>query len=259
MKTLATAAIDSTLHAWECYCDENYEQLEYLSEKEDSPEIYDLMQMVEIEKSPGKTLTSSGRGLFSPLADGVIAHHNADHKMASNLLGNWLLNKDYYAHSIIKKFTGSCISSKNYPLLHRVGKKFLGMKHYSDLIAEPIFLSVFLNKNYKEAVQFFEKYQESFNSEEVIQKAAFAMIQINRFQDAERILISLYEKITGMSYQVNYDKVKEKYVKKIAMIPQLEKKKDISREETMELGMAYLFDERYRDAINIFQRLSESS
>ena len=257
MKSLAQVTIDSTINAWEYYCEENYDKLELLAETENSPEIQDLCAMAEIEKFPERDVFSSGTGLFSPLVDGISAYYKMDFISAASALGNWLQNKEYYSPGIINKFCDSALRSKNYSLLGKVSKKFLEMRNYRNIVAEPIFRSLFQTGKYKESLIFFERYNDSINSEELIQKAAFAMIQLDRFKEAEQLLISLFEKVTGTTYHLDYESVKEKYAKKISLIQKLESKKELTREESMDLGMIYLFNGKYKEAMKVFDELSK--
>jgi tetratricopeptide (TPR) repeat protein len=139
-----------------------------------------------------------------------------------------------------------------------VGSRFLEKKGFSDAAVSPAFLGAFHLDRHDEALKLFENYREHFNDAGLLQKVAFSLMHAGRYKDAERMLIALYEKMTGAKYALQFDSIKNRYVKTIQEIPSLENRKDLNSDEKMQLGMAYLFSERYNEALSIFQSISKS-
>lgn len=257
MKSTATAAIDTTVNAWEHYCSGDFDRLEDLHNESPSDAVSDLAAIAKITRNRRADVAPTGKSLFSALAEGMIAYYKKDFAKASEKLGTWLSEKNYYSVSILETFGNSAVKAKQYTNLYRISKKFLGIKGYTRTSAEYLFYALFYTGKHAEALVIFEKYNELLNSENIIQKAAFSMIQTNRFSDAKRILVSLYERITGAKYEMDYESVRKKYEKSVEAIPQLKAVKNPSFEQSMELGMAYLFSEKYGEAMNVFRTLEK--
>jgi len=258
MNPVAVKNLDETLVAWEMYSSGEYEALlDHFSESKNS-EIRDLHLLASLEQKQPVPVAGKNESLFSPLVKGVNAHLNGDHKLAASLLGSWFLNKDYYSAEMIRKFVISAQHSANYTLLHAVCKKLSSIPAYGEMIVEPTFLALYHERKYQECIQFFELHRERLVSEEIVQKAAFVLIQTNRFEDAERLLVSLYERLTGKHYTLDYERIKKSYEPFIRSIPELQRKKGRNFEDSLKLGLAYLFNENYSDALAIFETIEQN-
>jgi len=254
-KTAST--VNTTILAWDMYCSGKYNEI--LGEfPEDSPELNTLKTLARLELG-SNGVSISEDSIFASLAAGTSAYYQKDYKMAAELLGAWLLEKNYFARIILQRFLDAGLHSENYTLLYAVSKKFFQWKNYSTTVIEPLFLGAFHTKKYHEAIRIFEQFRSRFRSVSMLQKVAFALLHSGRSKDAETLLLSLYEKITGQKYNLNYEEVKAEYSYTIKKIPDLEKRVNRSTNETWQLGMAYLFNEQFENARLIFESILKAA
>jgi len=196
-------------------------------------------------------------GSYAPLVEGMRAFYHKNYRLASTSIASWLIKSDTVSSMILRRFIHSAEHSANFGLLYSVGKRFISNKEYRTILAEPLLKSAYQLQKHQEVVELFEKYREFYTDQDVIFQVAFCLMQLERFDEAERFLLFLYKKVNGTDYELNYDEVKARYSGVIKDIPRLEKiKEQLSDEEKMELGMAYIFSSRYGDALEIFTALS---
>lgn len=194
-------------------------------------------------------------GLFSELARGYAALSDHEYQQAADLLGGWLLNREYHAPIVFERFLEAARSGERFRLMGEVSKKFLSLPAYQSLAVQGFFLSNFHQERFKEAVLVFEKFRELFNESVLLQKAALGMMRLGRYQDAEALLAPLYTRVTGAEYRMRYDELRAEYEATSDHREALAKKKNRSYDESMELGMAYLFSSDYDSALQVFQGL----
>ena len=257
MAQLTQEGIVTAVEAWELYSKEQYGRVLELVSQERTAELQDLGLLAALEVDRNVRQQPSGLSLFSPLAKGMLAYFDGNYGLASTILGTWLESKNYFSKVALERFIQSAILSGRFDLLKGVSLKFMDRQPYWDLAIHPLFLALHHLRQHKEAVFLFEKYREHFSELNLLQKAACSMIQIGRYNDGERILIALHQKITGVEYELNYEEVKSRYQDTIRRIPEMEMDKNLSPKEQMNLGMAYLFSGRYGDALRVFQNAAK--
>lgn len=255
MKQTAGNTVDQTVYAWDLYCAADYDRILQEFGENKSGELRDMAFLASLEKGIKAQPSPSDSSLFAPLAQAMAAYHSKDFRMSSTTLGSWLLNKNYFSVLILERFLHAAREAQNYSLLFTVSRKFLESHRYRPMVLEPIFHSAHQTGKHKEAVALFEKFRSELDDANTIQKAALSMIQIGRYDDAEKILLALYEKITGSPYRLNIDTAKNRYRDAIENMGALQAKKKRSYEESMQLGMAYLFTEKYEEAASVFRSL----
>lgn len=265
----STAAI---IAAWDAFSDGDYSAPALnvtgtLSITSDAPaELRDLAAVAAFELgrqsedatirfrdlyAPGQLDT----GLFASLAAGYAALNEHEYDRAAELLGQWLLNRDYHAPVVFERFLEAARSGERFRLMGDVSKKFISRPAYQSLAVQGFFLSNFHQERFKEAVLVFEKFRELVNDSIIQQKAALAMMRLGRYQDAETLLAPLYTRVTGAEYRMRYDELRAEYEATADQRDALAKKKNRSYDESMELGMAYLFSSDYDRALQVFQGL----
>ena len=106
-----------------------------------------------------------------------------------------------------------------------------------------------------ELIAYFKKFSQSIHMElNTYMKVGLSLQAMGKFKEAEGLLSKIPGKITLPTFeekQVEFHKV-------IQIIPQLEKRDDLSVQELKELGFAYLFDKQFEKAEKIFQKATTS-
>jgi hypothetical protein len=224
-------------------------------------DIADLIAAARYEAAdgaydPGKA--AHQKSLFGMLREGMAACYRHEYTEAADLLGCWLLERDYYAPVTLRRFIDAALAGARYRLLGEVCKKFLARPALQKAALEGFFLAAFHQDRHKEAVLLFEKFREQFDDAVLMQKAALSLMRLERYQDAEALLAPLHARVSGADYQMRYDEVRASYSAAIQNRATLAKKANRSYEESMELGMAYLFSGEYDRALHVFQGLMKS-
>lgn len=267
----STDTNDSILAAWDLYTDGDWPALIQLQPTHQDNaataaanniiEIADLIAAGRYEAADGgydPGTSTDAQSLFGPLRNGMAACYQHEYANAADLLGRWLLEREYYAPVVLRRFVESALSGARYRLLGEVCKKFLSKPALQKLALEGFFLSNFHQEKHKEAILVFEKFREQFDDVILLQKAALSLMRLERYQDAEALLAPLYARLSGAEYQMRYDEVRASYQTSIKNRATLAKKSNRTNEESMELGMAYLFSSEYDHALQVFQHLMKS-
>ncbi|MCR9143155.1 MAG: hypothetical protein NXI24_12950 [bacterium] len=254
------------LAAWDLYTDGDWPALIALENQASNKEgpgddIADLIAAARYEAADGAYdpgASAERNGLFGMLRDGMAACYHHEYAEAADLLGRWLLDRDYYAPVTLRRFIDAAQAGARYRLLGEVCKKFIGKPALQKTALEGFFLSNFHQDRHKEAVLIFEKFREQFDEVVLLQKAALSLMRLERYQEAEALLAPLHARLSGAEYQLRYEEVRESYSATIKNRATLAKKNNRSHDESMELGMAYLFSSEYDKALQIFQGLMKS-
>jgi tetratricopeptide (TPR) repeat protein len=250
-ETQAAAAVQ----AWELYQDGAFEALYESCRNAAQPELAELgmLAALELDRYPGKV--DEPESLFTPLRLGMEAYQRGDYRNAAEFLGRWLLQKDFYSDLIFDRFFFAAASAERHELIEEVARKHLTKKATRGPAARGLFQSLYARSRYKECLALAEKSREDFMQSEYLQKIALANMQLGRFQEAEQILLPAYERLAGRPYRQRYDEVRAEYADSIRNIESLARKKDRSSSENLELGMALLFSQRYKEALKLFESL----
>lgn len=251
---------DQILAAWDLYADAAWSDLAGLDDS-GSADIADLIALARYEATDGVFDPGPAKnptGLFGSLRAGMRACYEHDYARAADLLGRWLLEKEYYSAGVLQRFRDAALIAEAYALLGQVSKKFLGKPAFQKAAVEGFFLAQFHQDRHKEALLIFEKFREQFDDAILLQKAALSMMRVDRYQDAEALLAPLYTRLTGAQYQMRYDEIRADYSDAINNRAALAKKSNRTFEESMQLGMAYLFSSEYDRAMQVFQALMKS-
>lgn len=256
MTTSTAQLIDETILAWDMYCTGDYEAVQDSFSSSNNEEVQDILMLADLErKSAGMPVMLADRSLFSPLVAAIAAYKGGDHRKAASLLGDWLLNKNFFSPAIMERFVESSEKTGNWDLMYRVALKYVDWKKYDHVIARPLFNGAFGMGKHTEAIKIYNKYRSHLNTTGEIQKVGFSLIQLSRYKEAEKILLALYERETGKPYTIEFESLKDRFQEAINQIPQLEKTKARSFEESWQLGMAYLVSENYNKAMSVFKQI----
>ena len=256
MKTATAPLTQDILEAWDLFSQASYEDLLALKSSSQAAEIADLQAVAALLRDEKPAAPGEPDSLFAPLRAAFAARQAGWNDQAAKLLAGWLLSRDYYCESIIQTFVDAARESEHFELVEKVAARLLPRRAGVALLSEALFVSLYQADRHKEAVMVFEKFREHFNDSATLQKVAISFMRLNRFQQAEELLIPLYVRITGAEYQMRYEEVRQQYAGSIQKIPALEAKAgNRSMDDNMELGMAYLFEGRYAQALGIFQSL----
>ncbi len=262
-QTIAKKSLSTAVEIWDLYCSGDYNKIEEKSReylKENSQETADLISLAMLEIKPGSVAGTHGKdtgGLFAPLLSGMLSYLRSDFIHAAETLGDWLLVRDYYNHLILSRFSDAAVKSARYPLLLKVFDKFSDNKSYYEILTGPALIGYSETGKFKEALQLWNKSGSAVKDPNHVQKAAFALMDKAQYKDAEKILLDLYQRITGHPYQLDYMAVKARYKDSLKKLASGSKVKEDDYESMMELGMAYLFNEEYAKARSIFEKLQQ--
>ncbi len=257
MTSSSTAQIiDETILAWDMYCAGDFEEIKKNFQASKNEEIKDILLLANLEKSRARhPVMLADRSLFSPLVAAIAAYNSGDHSTACGILGDWLLNKNFFSANIMERFVEAADRTGDYETMYRVATKYADWKKYDEVIAGPLFTAAFGMARYNEVVKIYSKYSKHLQDVNNLQKLGFSLIQLGKYSEAEKLLMAAYKRETGEEYQISIGEIKKKYEATIKDIPSLEKRTDRSFDESWQLGMAYFLDSKYDDALRIFKSI----
>jgi len=256
MKTIT--ALESILHAWDLYASGDFEGIlahpEYLDT--DNHDLHDMRLLAELEVD-GRCAEPGG-DLFATLVRAKSDYFRGNLKSAASLLGKWLTEKEYHTKLIIDRFLESSFASESYSEAYPVIKKFVPIPAYRERLAEPLIRSAHHANLHRETIVHYHEHQAIVRDELILQKVALSMVRLGLFREAEKMLVHAFERYTGKPYHVRtqeqYENLKKEYGDRVSS---LERKKNGTAEDVMDLGLAYLFNGRYDEALRLFESLKK--
>ena len=252
-----TATVDRVVEAWELYSAGSYQKVTALNAGGD---VADLVALARLEMEPEFSAAEPApAGLFGVLLEGMAAYHAGDHRRASEKLGAWLERKAYFTPLVLERFLEASESAEDYRGLYNVGRRFLDRKRYHGILIGPLVRAAFHLELFSDCAALFDNYRQSFRDPLLLHRTALALLQVHRHKEAEQILLAVYRKITGKTYDLEYEKVAREYQPLIRQIPDLEQRAGRDQEEEWQLGMAYLFNKQFDRALKIFQNLQTTA
>ncbi|MCB1307353.1 MAG: hypothetical protein KDK30_04195 [Leptospiraceae bacterium] len=257
MRTLQSKHANDIIQAWEMYSDEEYSKILSTYATATGAEIADLLHLARLEADSvaNNVNYAPASEQFGDLVTGIRAYYNQDEIKGAESLSRWLLTHDYHSRLIIERFVTMALHTEKHALIEKVARKFLGKPGLRNLFIRPLFRSRFAAERYGDALKIYEKFPDQFKDVDSIQKVALAYMQTGRFNEAERVLLPIYAELKGEEYVLRFDEVQARYARVFANVEQLKKKKQRTFEESMEMGLAYLFHAKYREALTIFELL----
>ena len=241
---------------WEAYSDQNFDSMMDIQSREESLDIdcMELMNLARLEL--GKPLQNlSKAGLFNDLLSAMKHYHDRAYEKAAMDFSRWLLHKGYYSELALDRFTFACSHSKRFDLIYTVCSKLMKTGHRQPAILGGFLLGAHESGRHDQVVQGFESIGSQIKKTSVLHRVALSYIHLNRNGDAEKMLLSLYESISGKPYRQNLGEYRKNYNAKLPGLQKKEKSGKLATEEKMDLGMAHLFNGDYTKAIQIFQSL----
>lgn len=246
---------------WELYAEQRFQDILHLSpESHGDLSLAEMQRLARLELGTGRETsahTSDRDGMFAELYRAMSSYHQRNFEMASKGLGGWILNRGYYGNWLVDRFVDSCRRSGQFDLLFRVASRLI-QTNQSPRVAEAVFLSLYHLNRYEEALKIFDTYREHFRDGALLQYAGECLLKLKRFEEAERFFLAVFKQMTGKEYQDRYEEVRSRYMKALPQLKTLEKKKGISDQDWMEIGMAYLFSGEYARALEVFQKIKQS-
>jgi len=258
-KLKTVTSLESILEAWDLYANRKFEAIVSHEEYSHSPskDLRDLARLGQLEIS--RSTTDPEGELFAPLVQAMRQYWKGHYSDACALLGQWLETREYHTAMILDRFLECAFLCDQYRPAFQILNKFIKIPYYRDRLADDIVRSAHHAGLDKEAVGLYRDLAGSIRDQSVHQKAALSMVKLGLFRDAEKLLIKLFEKITGKKYgysEDQFDALRSKYSERASTI---EKQKRASSEDVMELGLAYLFSSRYDEALRLFETLKKKS
>ncbi len=252
LKTITS--LESVLEAWDLYSHRKFDAILAHAEYAESPsrDLRDLRRLAELEVHR-KSSAPEG-DLFAPLVLAMQAYFDVRYAEAERLLGRWLEEKEYHTALILERFLECAFTCDRYQDAYHILKKFIKIPYYKDRLADDIVRSAHHSDLHKEAVAHYRDLAGSIREHAIHQKAALSMVRLGMFREAERLLIKLFEKITGKKYgysEEQFDALRKEYADRAGQID----RKKATADDVMELGLAYLFSSRYDEALRLFETL----
>ncbi len=244
------------MEAWDLYASGEYIRLLSEFPAAASAEIDELRALAQmaIGHMPAPA-PKDKRGLFAPLVEGIHARSAGIHKTCALLLGEWLLKKPYHTDELLNAFFDSAHRCGLSPLAGDVARRYQGVDGLQRIVLPALLDSLFAGQDYTACAELYEAHREIFATlPEHERKAAIALLHLRRYTAAEKTLLELYKARAGKDYTLDYDGAKKDGIRSPERIRELEKARRSDKEE-MELGMAYLFSERYAEALRHFEDL----
>lgn len=246
--------------AWEFYVQEKFQDVLNLARAPHEDQSLSEMRrlaLLELGKADQEKPAAGKEGLFGELYRAMSSYHQRNFENASKSLGGWILNRGYYSNWLLDRFMESCRRSSQFDLLFRVSSRLI-QTNRNPRVAEAIFLSLYHLGRHEEALKIFDTYREHFADGPLLQYAGECLMKLQRYAEAERFFLAVVKKITGKDYQDRYEEIRDSYMKSLPELMRLEKKKGLSNEEWMDIGMGYLFSGDYARALDIFQKLKKT-
>ena len=245
---------------WEQYSDQNFESMLELQSRENFLDI-DCLELINLARLElGKPLQNlSDSGLFNDLLSAMNHYHERAYEKAAMDFSRWLLHKGYYSELALDRFTFACSHSKRFDLIYTVCSKLMKTGHRQPAILGGFLRGAHESGRHDQVIQGFESFGNQIKKTSVLHRVALSYIHLNRNGDAETMLLSLYESISGKPYKQNLSEYKKKYSARLPELQKKEKAGKLASDEQMDLGMAHLFNGDYSKAIQIFQSLIASS
>ncbi|MEQ8349881.1 MAG: hypothetical protein RH862_00255 [Leptospiraceae bacterium] len=242
---------------WELYSDQNFEEMVSDAESMDI-DCLELVNLARLEL--GKPLQNLPEtGLFNDLLSAMKHYHERYYEKAAMDFSRWLLHKGYYSELALDRFTFACSHSKRYDLIYTVCSKLMKTGHRQSTILGGFLLGAHESGRHDQVIKGFESFGKEIKKTSVLHRVALSYIHLNRNQDAENMLLRLYESISGKPYSQNLNEYRKRYNEKLPELKKMEKSGKMDTSLRMDLGMAHLFNGDYSKAIQIFQSLISSA
>jgi len=244
---------------WELYSQQKFQEILSVTDSQSNTDssLAEMQHLALLELGQHHDFSPNNDGMFGELYRAMNSYHKRNFENASRGLGGWILNRGYFGPWLIDRFIESCRRSSQFDLLFKVSSRLI-QTNKNPKLAEAIFLSLYHLKKYQEALKIFDTYREHFSDGALMQYAGECLMKLNRYDEAERFFLAIYQKMSGHNYQNNYEAVRDRYVKAMPSLLTLEKKKGLSGQEWMEIAMGYLFSGNYARALDIFQALKKA-
>ncbi len=256
MKESTAQRIDETITAWEIYSSGDYDSLRSQFQDSRNEEVRDIVLLAALEQVRGRSdVILVNRSLFSPLVEAVARYNKRDFSKSAALFAEWLTGKDYFSPAILNRFVDAAERSERYELILKVCNVLGKRRKYDAIVARPLFLAYFSLGKFADSLRVYRDHHSRIVDSADLQRVGMAFMQVGKYNEAEKILLALYERETGEKYSVNFDAVQSRYSPILHQAKELEKCNNRSYEESWQLGMAYLLHSRYSDAIRILQPL----
>ncbi len=251
--------IDKIEEIWELYTYKKFDKIikiveEEKNELEVNPHFKDLYLLASMEIQFNKNIELPVNSIFSDLTSAMYYYHNKNYYQSARKLANWLFNKGFFADWIVKRFFESVRESQQYDLLLKVSLHLLKQYPENPDFIQYLFYSYYHLNDYEKAISVFEQYREFFN-EENLQMVGYIYLKQKKYEDAERIFLRVYKKITGKEYQNYYPVLESKYRNVYKELKEKYNKNELNQKDLIEFGMACLFTGDYKTALQIFTKV----
>ncbi len=194
--------------------------------------------------------------LFAQLMRGMHDYKSGHMRAAAETLGSWLLEKEYHTSHVVDRFIAAASKAEMHRLCYEVLCKFVRIPAFKERIAGDLIRSAHHAGLHREAVQHYRDYATALPDMNVHQKAALSMIQVGLEREGEKILLRLFERITGKRYappsDAEFDALRKRYS---GIEKSVAEKKHPTQDDLMDVGLSHLFHGRYDAALHIFESL----
>lgn len=248
---------DLIILAWDLYGEGRYQDIIEL-EDSDNTDVQDLQNLARLEL--GRPMQkSASAGLFADLVGAMSRYHGGQYEKAVMELSNWLLHRGYYCELVLDRFYYCCDRCQRFDLLYTVCSKLIKGGHRQPEILGGYLLGAHESGRHDQVIQGFESFGKAIKRSYVLHRVALSYIHLNRNQEAESMLLSLYQALSGKPYKSNFADYKKRYASILKDLLQKEKEGKLQRNDRLELGMAHLFAGQYGQALQIFQSIQKAA
>ncbi|MBE7438726.1 MAG: hypothetical protein HS115_09760 [Spirochaetales bacterium] len=244
--------VANIISLWEKYAKEDFHELSGVSADGEARVLCALAGLERGEPMPPELALDGST--FENLARGMEAYHAGDYSQATALLYAHLHEKEYFSEWILDRFLRCAEASANYKELYTIASKYSSWPGYQEKLAGPLFYSAHALGNHARALKTFEEHHRILSTTDVLFKVACSLIALKEYRRAEALLLKLYQKITGRSYDPDFKALESTYAPLIARLPDL-MKKQLSPKESWQVGMACIVNRDYDKALSIFKTL----
>jgi len=245
--------VANIISLWEEYAREDFHRLTGSHTDRDANILCALAALERGEPIPAGLEFSDTT--FASLARGMEAYHAGDYRRAAEALFAHLSEKEYFSEWILDRFLRCAEASSAYEELYQVAAKYSSWPDYQEKLAGPLFYSSYALGKHARALKIFEEHHRLLSTTDVLYKVACSLIALKEYRRAEALLLKLYQKMTGKSYEPDIKSLEATYGPLISRLPELTKKK-LSPKESWQVGMACIVNRDYDRALSIFKTLA---
>ncbi|TGJ99365.1 tetratricopeptide repeat protein [Leptospira semungkisensis] len=242
--------------AWELFETGAYEEVSHLAEKNPKNVFLNHLRAVgifETESSTANNFLLDGKTVLTPLVGAYLHRAKGNTKEAALLFHEYFkASSSPVSYSILKTGIKTCEEMGAYKACADLIQRYKALFNDGYFCRLEFFSNYHLRK-FEDALKTFKENSEQLKEDrDVLAALGLCFVHIGKFDEAVNIL----EKLPGAGEIPTYEEKVTEYSDKIKEIPKYEsRRKELNKQELLDLGYAYLFSASYKKAEEVFTSL----